>query len=364
MVKDGKKINQEGYFEELVNDLEESIRQYEQDPDEEAARLAKQEAQQEARRLEHERRAKLLQEQKRLQDEAEALLMAKEKEQQLRAQALKAQEEQQRKKTVSPSSDNSSTSLGTVGIIFVMLCFLAVLAFSGSGKSNISSLDRLDEARASFSREIANTHFPINEAKYTLVEGEAIYPWTLDEFKSILVPDLPIGGYSNLTLDDFVARYGLASEVDYQKSSDTFDSVNLTYTLSETEFLTFRFIYFNSGYQISSKRYEGFENTPLIDYWKDKTGKTWSLADYHSLSEKSTSKTGDGQSLEEIITTFGAPTSYESSVLDVSGGEAYRTTLHYHLEDGTTIHLNFSSETNEVSSYYLSSYSMDTENSE
>lgn len=40
MVKDGKKINQEGYFEELVNDLEESIRQYEQDSDEEAKRLS------------------------------------------------------------------------------------------------------------------------------------------------------------------------------------------------------------------------------------------------------------------------------------------------------------------------------------
>lgn len=363
MVEDGKKINQEGYFEELVDDLEKSIRQYEQDSNEEAKRLSQQEAEQEARRLEHERRAKLLQEQKRLQDETEALLMAKEKEQQLRAQALKAQEEQQRKKTINPSSDNSSTSLGPVGAIFVMLCFLAVLAFSGSSKSNTSSLDRLDEARASFSREIANTHFPINEDKYTLAEGEAIYPWTLDEFKSILVPDLPLV-YSSFTLDSFVAKYGLASKADYERSSVAFDSVNLTYTLSETEFLTFKFIFYNSRYQISFKRYEGFENTPLIDYWKDKTGKTWSLADYDSLRKNSSYDTSDGQSLEEIITTFGAPDTYHSSAYDAPLSNSYTTILTYHLEDGTTITLGFTSDTNEVSGYHLSSYSMDTENSE
>lgn len=315
MVKDGKKINQEGYFEELVDDLEKSIRQYEQDSDEEAKRLSQQEAEQEARRLEYEQRVKQLEEQDRLQDEQEAQLAAKEREQQLRAQALKVKEEQHRKKTINPSSDNSSTSLGAVGIFLLMLCLLGALAFSGVGSSNSSSLDRIDEARTSFSREIANTHFPINESQYTLAEGEAIYPWTLDEFKSILVPDLPLV-YSSFTLDSFVAKYGLASEVDYQKSFDTFDSVNLTYTLSETEFLMFSFIYFESRYQIFSKRYEGFENTRLIDYWKDKTGKTWSLADYDSLRKNSSYDTSDGQSLEEIITTFGAPDTYHSSAYD------------------------------------------------
>lgn len=138
----------------------------------------------------------------------------------------------------------------------------------------------------------------------------------MDEFKSILVPDLPLVVYSSFTLDSFVAKYGLASKVDYERSSVSFDSVNLTYTLSETEYLMFSFNYFGSRYQISSKRYEGFDNTVLTDYWKDKTGKTWSLADYDSLRKNSSYNTSDGQSLEEIITTFGAPDTYHSSASD------------------------------------------------
>lgn len=90
---------------------------------------------------------------KRLQDETEALLMAKEKEYQLRAQALKAREEQQRKEALSPSSDNSSIPLGGMSVILFMLFLLGVLALSGTGTSNSSSLDRLDETRESLARE-------------------------------------------------------------------------------------------------------------------------------------------------------------------------------------------------------------------
>lgn len=78
----------------------------------------------------------------------------------------------------------------------------------------------------------------------------------------------------------------LPVKVDYERSAVTFDSVDLTDTLSETEYLMFSFNYFESRYQISSKRYEGIEKTVLTDYWKDKTGKSWSLADYLSLRKK------------------------------------------------------------------------------
>lgn len=59
--------------------------------------------------------------------------------------------------------------------------------------------------------EVEIEHSPINESDYVLGEHGTIYPWTLEEFQEITIPDLPIAAYSILTLDDFVAKYGLAS---------------------------------------------------------------------------------------------------------------------------------------------------------
>lgn len=389
-MEENKKINQDGYFEDIVDDLEEGFPGDKQVSGEEKSQLLpnevmekanqeesfeeialalgrsideheqldKKEQEQETRWLNHEERAKRLAEQERLHDEKEAELLAQERAQELRAQALKEKEEKQRNDGTRLPSKHTSTAFDPLGLFLVMLCLVGVIMFIGLNPSNSGSSSRGYEGHMPSFKEVEIEHSPINESDYVLGEHETIYPWTLEEFQAIAIPDLPIGGSSSLTLDAFVDQYGLASDVNYEKTSVAYDSVSLTYTLSDTEFLTFTFIFIDSRYRIFLKRYEGFDNTALTDYWKDKTGKSWGLADYHALKQNSSYNTKDGHSLTDIITTFGAPSSYSSSFLH----DTYHTRLNYYLEDGTAVILNFSSKTNDITDYYLNAYSLETEN--
>lgn len=381
MTKDYKKENQDGFFEDIVDDLEEiinhseptlgekrknslannSVEQGKSDESfEEIAtdlaisiseheRLDKKEEEQEARRFNHQERAKVLTEQERRQDEKEAQLVIKEREQRLREQALKEREERQRREAKELADQDESNP----ALVTVFSLFLLVIVFVGifSGGDSSTSKSGSSYSHNQLNRNIEIYRSPIDESDYTLGEDESVYPWTFEEFETISIPNMLLMGNSNFTLDQFVEKYGLASKAEYTSSSQTYDMVSLTYSLSEIESLRFSFMYRDSRYLIFFKDYEGYENSLLSDYWKDKEGKSWSIADYNSLSTGAE----EGDTLEQIISTFGAPASYKSSVTSsISISDFYTLSMDYPLEDGSIIRLSFSSNTDDPSSYRLS----------